>query len=92
MAKFDINTQTREYYKNLKKARGQKVMETDTGKFKRVGAENLFEFGVLEIRETVDKIMQAVDNVRERIEQQIEADVQSDSARANTKRTKLLGR
>lgn len=89
MGKVDKDTQTREYYRNLEKARGQQEPETDTGKWKRVTAENLFEFGVLEIRATVEKIAQAIEKVKERQEQHLDAEAQSLSARANTLRTKL---
>ena len=90
--KVDKDTQTREYYENLKKGRGQKELETDTGKWKRVTGESLFEFGMLEIRAAVEKIAQVIDKVKERQEDQIEADIQSLSARANTARTKLQGK
>ena len=88
MTKVDKDTQTREYYENLEKARRREKLETDTDKIKRGTGESLFEFGVLEIRATVERIAQSIDKFRERQEEVIEAEWQSLSARANTLKTK----
>ena len=89
--KIDKDTQTREYYKNLEKARRREKLQRDTDKVERGVAKALFKFDVHTLKGGVDKAIEyaekalkVAESINKRQEELAQAEQRALSARAAT--------